>query len=287
MGSWERNTPWRQGHLIGPDILAQLGIDLEIDPNHTIAVVATHDCDLAQGIHNEPEVELILGTILEDPLDGNYTHCKNLRRLHVGFSGSAQHLRVQLETNQRHRIPKEFPADPAKALASYQPKMEHVMDGSERGVFQRWLAARYRRSAFPDEFDRRLKGQTKIADRLAKCFKDSGKHIPAVFFDVDQGVEISRNGENDVYELSIIVLYSTSEDPEAAELAAKLTAKSIQSIFEDKCKHGSEWKWIELLDISVISDEALTYAQSTQLIRWQADHISLKADPEQPLFKDQ
>ncbi|MNJ38444.1 hypothetical protein D3C77_332910 [compost metagenome] len=161
------------------------------------------------------------------------------------------------------------------------------MNGQERSIFQRWLAARYRRSSFPDEFDRRLR-DTKVAERLAKLFKDSGNHIPAVFFDVDQGTERTRDGSNDPYELSILVLYKTDEDPEIAEEAALAVAKAIGELFQNRCKIGAgqNWEWIELIDIDVISDEALTYGQSLNLTRWQADYVSLRSDPEQPIFDD-
>ncbi|WP_232111471.1 hypothetical protein [Pseudomonas guariconensis] len=284
MMSWGRSTPWRQGHLVSRELLTQLGIDSE---NDTVAVIATHDCDLAQSATAEPEVELILGKLLDSELNGNYTHCKNIRRLHIPLTGAEQHQRIELDTGRRIRVPKEH-SDPSRSLASYEPSRDVLMSGIERGIFQRWLAARYRRSSFPDEFDRRLKDQTKVAERLAKVFKDSGNHIPAVFFDVDMGVERLRDGEDDLYELSITVLYSTDDDPEMAETAAWTAAKAIQEIFESRCKAGRNgpWKWIELTEISVISDEALTYGQSLQLTRWQADHISLRTDPEQPIFDE-
>ncbi|WP_244322458.1 hypothetical protein [Pseudomonas luteola] len=286
MVSWERSTPWRQGHLVSKETLVQLGITIG-DDDELVAIVATHDCDLAQSAVSEPEVELILGKFLECELNGNYTHCKNIRRLHLMLSGTEQHQRIELDTGRRIRVPKEH-EDPSKALASYEPPQHILMKGAERSIFQRWLAARYRRSSFPDEFDRRLKDQTKVAERLAKAFKDSGNYIPAVFFDVDTGLEKKREGEDDLYELSIVILYSTEDDPDAAEIAAETVAKAIESIFKNRCKiEGADaWKWIELLEVSVISDEALTYRQSLQLTRWQADHISLRSDPEQPIFDE-
>jgi hypothetical protein len=288
MTGWDRNTPWRQGYLIGPEVLAQLGIDPDTISDDTIAIVASHDCDLAQDARNEPFVELVIGRALQAPLNGNYTHCKNLRCLHIELTRGDTALRVELETARRIHIPKESPKVPMQGLAAHQPAVTHLMSGKEKSIFQRWLAARYRRASFPDEFDRRLKDITGVAERLAKCFKDSGQHIPAVFFDVDQGAEVPRDGEQDLYELSITLLYATNVDPEAAEQAAIEAAEKIRSIFANRCqtdeKPAPRWKWIELLDVEVISDEALSYAQSQNLTHWHADHISLRTDPEQPLL---
>lgn len=285
MVSWVRSTPWRQGHLIDRETLTRLGITIDTDDEATlVAVVASHDCDLAQSATSEPEVELILGRLLDTELNGNYTHCKNIRRLHLQLTGGEQHRRIELDAGRRIWISKEH-EDSTKALASYEPPRERIMNASERSVFQRWLAARYRRSSFPDEFDRRLKEQTKVAERLSRALKTSGQHIPAIFFDVDEGMEKTRKGEDDPYELSVLILYSTKDDPAEAEAAAVAAAASIKEIFEKRCKVGGTWKWIELLEVETISDEALTYGQSQQLTRWQADHISLRADPEQPILE--
>ncbi|AOE87974.1 hypothetical protein [Pseudomonas sp. TCU-HL1] len=290
MGSWSRETPWRQGSLLQPDTIRELELATHLPPEKVAAVVATHDCDLAQLPDSEPVVEVVLGTILDGAPNGNYTNCKNLRRLHVGCTATGEEIHVEIDANKRVFIPKEVVEDPRRGLSAHSPVPSHKMTAREHSVFQRWLAARYRRSAFPDEFDRRLKSETKVAEKLAKAFKDSGNHIVAVFFDVDGGVENARDGADDPYELLITLLYATDVDPAAAEAAAIATAEIIQSIFDGGCrikKGDSEgWHWIELVGIEVMSDEALSYAQSQLLKKWQADHISLRTEPAQPMLEN-
>lgn len=289
MGSWSRDTPWRQGHLLRPETIRELELAPDLPPEKVAAVIASHDCDLAQLPDGEPFVEVVLGTFLDGAPNGNYTNCKNLRRLHVGFSATGEEAYVEIDTNRRALIPKDAADNPRHGLSEHLPNASHKMTPKEHSVLQRWLAARYRRAAFPDEFDRRLKEETKIAEKLAKAFKDTGNHIAAVFFDVDGGTENARNGANDPYELVVTLLYATDTDPAAAQIAATKTAEAIQSIFEARCrikKDGNDiWTWIELVDIEVISDEALSYAQSQLLKKWQADHISLRTEPEQPIFE--
>jgi hypothetical protein len=48
---------------------------------------------------------------------------------------------------------------------------------------------------------------------------------------------------------------------------------------------SNSWKQIELLDCMVMSDEALTYAQSTLLKQWRLEHLSLREDPEGPMMQ--
>lgn len=290
MGSWSRDTPWRQGHLLQPGAIQELGLAPGLPPEEVAAIVATHDCDLAQLPDGEPVVEVILGTFLGGVPNGSYTNCKNLRRLHVGLSASGKEVYIEIDANRRVLIPKEAVDSPERGLSEHLPSASHKMTAREHGIFQRWLAARYRRSAFPDEFDRRLKEETKVAERLAKALKDSGNHIVAVFFDVDGGTENTRNGADDPYELVITLLYATDVDPDIARRAAVEAAETIQSIFDKRCRikvgDHDTWKWIELVDIEVVSDEALSYAQSQLLKKWQADHISLRTDPEQPMLED-
>jgi hypothetical protein len=252
------------------------------------AVVISHDCDLAQPSEIEPVVEVIVGRFIDGPPNGNFTQCKNLRRLHLECSAGTTTCVVELEAVQRRSIPKDTAVAGVAGIVEHIPCTAHSMTGKERNTLQLWLAARYRRAAFPDEFDRRLKHETSIAAKLAKAFKDSGRHIRAVFFDVDEGNEVTRQGLDDAYQLFVTLLYSTEDDPSQAKAAATIAAKNVEDIFRSCCFVGTDgdgtWKWIELLGVDAISDEDLTFAQSLQLKKWQADHISLRNDAEQPML---
>ncbi|WP_208604378.1 hypothetical protein [Variovorax atrisoli] len=249
----------------------------------------SHDCDIAQLDTNEPYVEVIVGRFVEGPANGNYTNSKNLRKLQIECTSGTTTKIVELEIAKRCALPKNTKSEGSPALGDYAPCTAQSLSRADRNTLQIWLAARYRRAAFPDEFDRRLDAETKVAERLAKVFKDSGKHIVAVFFDVDQGEEKTRTGATDPYELHVTLLYRTDEDPRVAEAAAKDASKRITTIFNDRCtakdaKGNVVHHWIELIGVDVISDQAMTYADSQLLKKWQADHISLRIDPPQPLL---
>jgi hypothetical protein len=115
-----------------------------------------------------------------------------------------------------------------------------------------------------------------------------GDHIVAIFFDVDDGVEREHASPEDPFTLSIDLLYSTETDPAAAEAAARSAAEAITAVFRDRCfdKANGRWRGIELLACTPISDEALTYAMSLRLKRWNAEYISLRADPAQPMIDE-
>jgi hypothetical protein len=283
MGNWDRSTPWRQGAFLTSEAAIALGLGSRATADHTAVIVVSHDCDLAQSPEHEEVVEVIVGRFLDQPA-GNFMHCKNARRLHLSCSGGQRVCSIELDARSRIAIPKV--SGTSSSLGDFSPDPAWAMNPSERRTLQRWLAARYDRAAFPDEFDRRLKEETGVADALAKAFKETGHYIPAVFFGIDEGQAVEHEGADDTYRLTITLLYLTDRDAEVAERSAEKAKARIEEIFRSRCTvkaAGVEWRWIELQGVEIMSDEAMTYAQSLNLTRWQADHVSLRAVPPQPV----
>lgn len=278
MAEWDRRTPWRQGHVLTAETVAAVQLLSDADPAHPLVIVVSHDCDLAQDPSSEPVVEVIIGRRI-DNADGNFTHGKNPRRLHVPAVDAGAAICIELLATARRSIPK-------KDLGGHLPSATVLIDPTGKNTLQHWLAARYRRSAFPDAFDSYLV-ETGVARRLAKILEPLGSHIVAVFFDVDEGVEREHENADDPFTLSIDLLYSTHTNLAAAEAAARTAAEAITAAFRDRCfdKTANKWRAIELLACTPISDEALTYAMSLRLKRWNADHISLRAEPAQPMVE--
>jgi hypothetical protein len=242
-----------------------------------LAIVATHDCDLAQLPAGEPSVEVVVGCIL-DKTDGNFTHAKVPRRLHLAFEGDIPCL-AEFEATNKVNVEK------AK-LGEFTPRTESYLSPESASTFQLWLASRYRRSAFPDEFERRLKDQ-KLAEKIAKALKPHGELIAGVFFDVDEGREATRDGPQDLYTLDIYILYPAEPDADAAEAAAQKAADAIKSAFTERLfKPTRTWQDIELRACEVVAESVLTYQQFKQLKRWRLDYLSLSGEPQQPLLTE-
>jgi hypothetical protein len=284
LASWDRSTLWRQGSLLTAEAADAFALRAKVDSARTAVMVISHDCDLAQSPETEPSIELVVGRFIGES-DGNFTYCKNLRQLHLPCSGGTSVCNVELDARQRITIPKS--TSDALGLDNFSPDSAYTLSATEKKTLQRWLALRYSRAAFPDEFNRRLGNETGVAERLGRAFKITGRYIPGIFFDVDEGMENERHGPNDVYRLIITVLYTTDQDSEAALKAAEQARAQITEVFQSRCgtktSAGMTWRWIELVGVEVMSDQALSYAQSQYLMRWQADHLSLRTDPEQPL----
>ncbi|MFZ1138582.1 MAG: hypothetical protein WAN76_05360 [Candidatus Sulfotelmatobacter sp.] len=246
-------------------------------PDRTSVIVISHDCDLAASPAKEPRVEAILGRLIEKP-DGNLTHAKNARALHVPFVRANQQQWVEMIATGKLTVEKTD-------LAAFAPRTDISLDQAEYPTFQRWLAARYRRSAFPDAFDKRLE-ESGTERQLVSILKRLGQHIIAIFFDVDDGKEATRTDPADVYALRIYLLYTTESNPEEAMAAAEEARQQIEEAFHRVfLKPSGQWRDIELLECVVIADEAMTYRQSLQFKEWRLEHLSLRDDPPQPMLQ--
>jgi hypothetical protein len=277
MAEWARNTPWRQGHLLTNEAVTATGLRHPKYPDDTVVIVASHDCDLAQLPDKEPQVEVVVGRQIP-ALDGNYTHAKSSRTLHLEFDNEP--LLAEFVITEKHSIPKNV-------LVDFGPMTNVRLSPPNLSTFQRWLASRYRRSAFPDEFQHRMK-KAGLTDKIVKAVKPHGSMITAVFFDVDEGQEVARTGPDDVYMLDIILLHATEPDFQAAEASANEARVAIEHAFTTKLfdTQSGSWKSIELRSVEVISEGAMTYLQSTLLKQWRLDYISLGADPQQPVLAE-
>lgn len=278
MREWTRETPWRQGHLLPHEAVAELGLLHSEHPDETVVIVATHDCDLAQTVDREPYVEVVVGRQIPQA-DGNFTHAKAARTLHVEIDGASQSI-AEFFAIAKRPVAKT-------ALVEFEPATAHRLSPAALTTFQRWLAARYRRSAFPDEFERRLK-DSRLDREIAKIVRPLGSAITAVLFDIDEGAEIVRSGAEDVYTLDITLLYAAEPDPDVAEKAVETAGTAIKAAFERKLHDESSdtWKEIELRYLDVVSEEAFTYRQLKLMKPWRLEHISLGADPQQPVLAD-
>lgn len=70
MAAWDRRTPWRQGQALKDETAITLGLVREGETSSVVAMVVSHDCDLAQSPAVEPSVEVVVGGRIPAP-DGN------------------------------------------------------------------------------------------------------------------------------------------------------------------------------------------------------------------------
>ena len=237
MGEWSRETPWRQGDVLPDDASKALDLSHPESPERTFVVVISHDCDLTADPGREPFVELVTGRLV-DAIKAD-SHAKSARRLQIEFHGPQGLLAAELSAVHKAFVKKDD-------LAPFDPRTDVSLDAQGLSILQHWLASRYRRAAFPDEFERRLK-EAKMPRRIEKALDTAGKHVVAVLFDVDGGEDSQRNGPDDLYRLGIYLVYDTSQNESDAEAAARSAADVIEKTFQSAFQsQDNAWKNIQL-----------------------------------------
>jgi hypothetical protein len=259
MTAWGPDTPWRQGSILTAESATRLGLSKKDDNPETIVLVVSHDCDLAHpDLTLEPEVEVIVGHILNTgAAQGQFTEAKHPRRLHLGFTAGTNKIAGDFIASRKTTIKKSDLADDPATSVKPNP--------DELSALQRWLSARYRRATFPSEFNKRI---DPIKDKLGKIMDRTGCHVTGIFFAVDKGNDVERNGEDDVYELKIFLLENSESDPGEAKKTLSSARSQIRDLFRKEFKKGVGYKFIELEDVYPTSDQLMTIRQSWRLREW-------------------
>ena len=275
MTEWQRDNPWRQGFILSSDSVKALDLVYPKSPEDTVVVVISHDCDLAQSSDAEPYCEVIVG-LRVDNIKGNLANAKNIRRLHLPFSGGEIELSAEFNATDKKIIGKSV-------LINHQPATTIRLTRAELTILQNWLAVRYRRSSFADEFDRRIKNKdAKFYEKFVDIIKKSGTSLLTVLFDVNSGEEANRAGPDDTYTLSILLVFNVEEDPAEAESIARSAAERIEVLFRKCFFVSGKWRDVELRDCDAVSEAAITLHAARLLKPWHFDYLSLREEPQGP-----
>lgn len=256
---WKRDTPWRQGHLLPPEALSLLSVSGE----GTYAVVISHDCDLANDdLEEEPNVEVILGQVGDPGKSGNLRWGKSPRRIHLEYTyPNRDTLLLEFNINQRRTVAK-------RDLCRYEPQA-YGLEKAEREAFARWLASRYRRSAFPDAFNDvlRLSGLGKKLEK--KLDTPGGEAVTAVLFDVEERSDAE-------FHLSVVLLYRDENRYEEVQAVANSINALFESLGDEVAGGGAK---IVLKDCVPVSESELKLSAARKLQKWEKDYMSLRSDP--------
>jgi hypothetical protein len=260
-GTWLRDTPWRQGSVLPEAATASLGLREKFS-GYPLAMVISHSCDVVNNdLQREPEVEVVAIRVV-DRADPNFTYAKNPRVLHLIGSKAETPIVLEAAANNKARLSK-------LKLSTFKPDDRFRLEGSQLRVLQDWLAARYKRAAFPDKLAALL---SKTEKTLLKVSKDNPEAILDVFVDYDPEEPSLEKGE--LYEVTINIVYS----PEIAnaKTIAETAAARLRERFEGQFNKDGNWVELELRGCLAISEAELTYSEMRRMKRYKLDYISLR-----------
>lgn len=277
----ERKTAWSQGQILPPEAALAFRFVAPAEAASHFPLVITHDCDLAAVLEKEPVAEILI----DRPIStlGAAANAKVARRLELNLQSQTGPRAVELLAPDKRTVPKE-------ALFQYAPRKDFWLAPPDRTILQRWLAARYRRAAFPEAFEARLRtkiGRRRVADHIEAILDEGGEWIRCLLFELDDGEICERDGPDDVYRLGITVLYVSALDEPKAYAAACAAANALERLFARAFEpQGGARKHIDLRYCDPISDAALTVQQREGLAEWRLEYLSLAADSPQPMVSE-
>jgi hypothetical protein len=270
MAEGRSETLWQQGFVLNPDSATKLGLTHPDPRSETMVVLVTHDCDLVEAPQVEPECEIIVGRKIK-AVDGRFTKARNPRLLHLSFSGGAERIVVELLATDKRRISKQD-------ILSQPFRRDIRLTQDEHFDLQLWLAARYHRPIFPDEFDRRLKAKpAEVHRKIANLIKGSGTDVIALLFDIDAGREIEHEAD-DPYVLEILVVHSVSEDPGKAFDTGNRLASQIRGLFRQYFQKDGQSHAIHLTNCLAVSAEAVSINRFRSLKPWNYSYAEIVAE---------
>lgn len=267
---WSRDTPWRQGHILTPDAIKQLGLTHPNGAEEICVMVVSHDCDLAnEDLATEPNVEIIIGCHPKT-IDGNFFWSKAPRKLHFEVNFGESTKIVELVTTDKCLVPK------AK-LAQFLPNKNYTLTGQSRSILRNWLAVRYNRASFPDEFVNRF-STSKFDKHFAKLIEPYGQNLSSVFFDIDSGRNLDHF-DGSVYILSVILIFAPGVDPEKTADGLETLETSIQKLFERRYFNATTdtWSGIALNSCISISEDDISMSKARLLTEWRLESMTLKS----------
>lgn len=243
----QKDTAWRQGHLLPLKCHASLALSIE----HRYIVIS-HDCDLAS---DEEHVEVIKAQE-QASANGGLCFGENPRLLHLtGKRGDNERV-LALHQAQKLVVNKQ-------ALFEHEPDDEWCLQPKSRTLLQSWLASRYSRHAFPNELNERLR---KGIAKLTQAAKSRHEAVVAVFISFDPNEELPPD---EPYEIELAVVYASSH-PEGMTKATELVEK-----FKDALT-GIEGLEFEEQKVRPWSDTEFTLRDLTRMMHLRLEFLSFR-----------
>ena len=270
--TWSRTIGWRQGHILPEEAVSALGLGRGAE---TLVMVVSHDCDLANAnLDLEPYVEVIAGK-RPPSSDPNLANLKSPRTLHLAITCEGRTECIELTATDKQLVQKS-------ALAAWRPDTRYRLDADNFFTLRRWLAARYDRAAFPDEFERRLRHETDLAERINTIAKKDSVNrvVSGIYFEVGPREELDPEVP---YELTVVLVYTPGMDPLQNGDIAEDAGKAIAAGFRKRClteEASGTWKHIRLMEVIAYSEEGISVARMKRLQRWHLDHMSMRSPAE-------
>ncbi|WP_052128805.1 hypothetical protein [Neosynechococcus sphagnicola] len=262
---WSRNTIWRQGSVLAQKDFQSVGLTNALDTELAIAI--SHDCDIANdNLDTEPVVEFIFSRILGEH-NGNYTHGKNPRILHLDYIHNGQTVWIELIASRRVIVQKN-------SLEAIQPDQTYSL--ITRQTLQSWLAVRYRRIALPNSLVERL---CYVSNYIEREGKRNSSGILSFRLSYEPQDELLPE---EPYELWLSIVYVTDK-AEYAAIAADI-AQNLKTEFPNLLEKTKDSGTVDLRKCEAVSETEFTLRDMRDTVEYNLEHLSYRTEPSGPVI---
>jgi len=262
---WTRTTAWRQGSVLAQKDFQAVG--LTNAPDTDLAVAISHDCDIAHdNLDFEPAVEFIFARILEQH-NGNYTHGKNPRILHLDYICNGRTIWIELLASSRVIVQKN-------SLGETQPDQVYSLITCQ--TLQSWLAVRYRRIALPNSLVDRLRS---VSIYIEKECKKNSSGILSFRLSYEPQDELLPE---ESYELWLSLVYVVDK-AEYATMVAKI-AQNLKAEFPNLLEKTKGRGTVDLRKCEAVSEMEFTLRDMRDTVEYNLEHLSYRTEPSGPII---
>lgn len=257
-----KTNGWRQGSVLPDPFVQHLTEKSILTPSEHARkfIIASHDCDVTnRSFAAEPAVELLSAEVLPaSKKDGNYFWGRNPRYYQLERKGAGATTVWQFSIQERLWLPRRH-------LLDSEPDAALAMPPDDIRRLALWLARRYHRVAFPDEFVDRTKGATQ---KLRRPLKKHGDLLTAVFL---LGVDEDLPPETP-YEILIYGPMRAEDwsDPEQ-RASAQVLLNKVEAAF-------GQSPGVEVTQSVLCSEADISLDDRRRLRHWDFDDLTIQGE---------
>lgn len=262
MRYWMESCGWLQGSLVKQenvlDILNIFGdADLISDFRNIALIVASGSCDVANP--GDPYIEFSVARY-RDNVSGNYNFNKNPRTLHCKLESSMTNdFCIEMQAHEKISITKSKITEGIRA----DPGVK--FSDQELFFYVEWLSGRYKRPAFPSEFDNRINNEWNKDKRKKESSRVSEK-VMGIYARVFPDAEI---GADDKYAVDLLAIIVPDLDKDGEDYA------KIENLL-DKYKKVMEKVKMDVGPIKILPESKIALSTFKQYKRFNMDTLSYK-----------
>lgn len=262
MRYWMESCGWLQGCLVKQENVNEIlnlygDADLTSDSTNIALVVASGSCDVANP--SDPYIEFSVARYI-DNVNGNFNCNKNPRKLHCSLESSMTNgFSIEMLAHQKISLPK------SKIPHGIKPDPGIKFSQQELFFYVEWLAGRYKRPAFPSEFDIRINRAWDKSKRKKESLTVSEK-VLGVYAKVLPDAEILPD---QIYKVDLLAIIVPDLDVNNQDYI------SIENLLK-KYKDVLESEKMEVDSIKILPESKISISTFKQYRRFNMDELSYK-----------